>query len=144
MLLLIAISILTSSCLILVIQQQQQQQQLDLLRTTGHPFPLKGRYVALIFIHFEPTGHTFEKNESGYYYLRHDDEQQQQHSKKTASKKSLKDINKEYREHSIAGIGGQSSSMPGGLPPYIKRESPEEAHWRQQHPLGWESVSVAS
>jgi hypothetical protein len=68
---------------------------------TGHPFPLKGRYVALIFIHFEPTGHTFEKNESGYYYLRQEDE----HSNKTVSKKkSLKDINKEYHENSIAGM----------------------------------------
>jgi hypothetical protein len=105
---------------------------------TGHPFPLKGRYVALIFIHFEPTGHTFEKNESGYYYLRHEDE----HSKTASKKKSLKDINKEYHENSIAGIGGQSSSMTGSLPPYIKREGPEESHWRQQHPHGWEPVSI--
>jgi hypothetical protein len=94
--------------------------------------------VALIFIHFEPTGHTFEKNETGYYYLRHDEE----HSK-TASKKSLKDkINKEYHENSIAGVGGQSSSMTGSLPPYIQRESSEEAHWRQQYPYGWAPVSV--
>jgi hypothetical protein len=95
--------------------------------------------VALIFIHFEPTGHTFEKNESGYYYLRHDE-----HRKKTASKKSLKDITKEYHANSIAGIGGQSSSMTGSLPPYIKRESPEEAHWRQQYPHGWDPVSFHS
>jgi hypothetical protein len=27
------------------------------------------------------------------------------------------------------------------LPPYIKRESPEEAHWLLHHPAGWTPVS---
>ena len=28
----------------------------------GRPFPLKGRYFANVFIHFEPTGHTLRHN----------------------------------------------------------------------------------
>ena len=79
----------------------------------GHPFPLKGRYVALIFIHFEPTGHSLGKNESGFFYIRHDD--------KKRNKKDRHELEKEYRKATINGHGGQSSSMGAGLPPYIKR-----------------------
>ena len=53
---------------------------LSLCRTShspGHPFPLKGRFQALIFIHFEPTGHPLGKDESGYYYLRHEHEEEE-------------------------------------------------------------------
>ena len=35
----------------------------------GHPFPLKGRFHAMIFIHFEPTGKAYSANENGYYFI---------------------------------------------------------------------------
>jgi prolyl 4-hydroxylase len=84
----------------------------------GRPFPLKGRYYAMIFIHFEPTGHS----------LRHYGENPET------------DVDNQYKQASKDGVGGQSASS-SGLPPYINRESPEEANWRKLHPEGWEAVS---
>ena len=122
----------------------------------GHPFPLQGRYVALIFIHFEPTGQAFGKNETSgsYYYLRGksgeetesdtaEDSKEQSSSSKSKSKKTKKshsELDHEYHEHAQQGFGGQSSAMDLGLPPYIQRASPEEEHWRKQHPTGWSPV----
>jgi prolyl 4-hydroxylase len=82
----------------------------------GHPFPLKGNYQAMIFLHFEPTGHplVYDDKRSGF-----------------------KRIDQEYRQSVKEGVGGQSSASNGSLPPYIQRSSPEEAHWRQMHPQGW-------
>ena len=82
----------------------------------GRPFPLKGRYYAMLFIHFEPTGHS----------LRHG-----------AADGNDIDVDKQYREASKNNVGGQSAHTDT-LPPYIIRESPEEIHWRQLHPQGWE------
>ena len=115
----------------------------------GHPFPLEGRYVALIFIHFEPTGHAFGKNETSgsYYYLRGEKEETETEAQSSSSsnkskktKKSHSDLDHEYHEHAQQGFGGQSSAMELGLPPYIQRASPEEEHWRKQHPTGWSPV----
>jgi len=79
----------------------------------GRPFPLKGRHYAMLFIHFEPTGHP----------LNHDIE-------------AINDVNKQYKQALKDNQGGQSASLET-LPPYILRESPEESHWRQLHPGGW-------
>jgi prolyl 4-hydroxylase len=87
----------------------------------GHPFPLKGRYYALLFIHFEPTGRSITKNATGYHY---DD--------------TIKEIDLRYKKNIQQGVGGQSSSGDGSLPPYITRQSPEEENWRRAHPGGWE------
>ena len=121
----------------------------------GHPFPLKGKFHAMIFIHFEPTGHPLRKNENGSYsYLRsHEDDGQDEEGEGNGSKKQLskserskkeKDVEKQHHVDTLNGIGGQSSSISAEnhLPPYIKRESPEEAHWLQQHPDGWTPVSI--
>ena len=81
----------------------------------GRPFPLKGRFHANLFIHFEPTGHS----------LRHN------------ADVSVDDVNAQYEEASRKNLGGQSATTDT-LPPYIIRESPEETHWRQLHPKGWE------
>ena len=83
---------------------------------------MRGRYYAMMFIHFEPTGHS----------LRHG------HSSDTPN-----DVEEQYRQASQDGVGGQSASN-GGLPPYINRESPEEAHWRMQHPEGWKKPPARS
>lgn len=60
----------------------------------GRPFPLKGRYFANIFIHFEPT----ERNH---------------HSSDDAIETDI------------------------DIPPYILKNSREEANWRSQNPHGW-------
>ena len=80
----------------------------------GRPFAMKGNFYAMLFIHFEPTGQTA---------LRQKDS-----------------IDEQYRQAVQDGVGGQSSSEQASmLPPYIRRFSPEEEHWQQQHPEGWRS-----
>jgi len=75
----------------------------------GRPFPLKGRYYANIFVHFEPVGHSLRHNA------------------------------KEAAERAAAGhqdnhsTGGHEQESSDGLPPYIVRGSPEEQRWRASH-----------
>lgn len=88
----------------------------------GHPWPLKGRSYAMIFLHFEPTGNPLEYH----------------------STKGFQKIDKQYKKSVKEGIGGQSSEVISGLPPYIQRESPEEANWRALHPEGWQPVRCLS
>jgi len=76
----------------------------------GRPFPLKGRYYANIFVHFEPTGHS----------LRHDAKEAAQEAAKGA----------QYKK----GTGGHEADMTDGLPPYITRGTPEEDRWWRAHP----------
>lgn len=83
----------------------------------GHPFPLKGNFYASIFIHFEPTGHTIGKDESGFFYVK---EEGQKKSSWSNGHKGRMDANREYVSNVQQGFGGQSSSYEGGLPPYIK------------------------
>ena len=49
------------------------------------------------------------------------------------------DVHAKYRDSLARGVGGHESDN-SGLPPYIKQGSPEEAHWRQQHPSGQKSA----
>ena len=78
----------------------------------GRPFPMKGRYYANVFIHFEPTGHS----------LRHFEDH-----------KHDGDIHGKYKESVEKGHGGHENSEEG-LPHYLKPGSPEEAHWKASHP----------
>mmetsp|Transcript_5872 Transcript_5872/g.11774 ORF Transcript_5872/g.11774 Transcript_5872/m.11774 type:complete len:308 (+) Transcript_5872:172-1095(+) len=80
----------------------------------GHPFPLKGRSYAMIFLHFEPTGEALEYDSTFGFHR----------------------VDRQYKNFVNQLVGGQSSDM-GNLPPYIKRESPEEELWRKLHPDGW-------
>jgi hypothetical protein len=80
----------------------------------GRPFPMRGRFYAMLFIHFEPTGHSIRHGHGG----------------------ETPDVQEQYKQASKDGVGGQSASNDG-LPPYIMRYSPEEAHWKKQHPEGW-------
>mmetsp|Transcript_40085 Transcript_40085/g.96790 ORF Transcript_40085/g.96790 Transcript_40085/m.96790 type:complete len:494 (-) Transcript_40085:177-1658(-) len=85
----------------------------------GRPFPLKGRFYANIFIHFEPVGHT----------LRHHDHDP-----------GHGDVDAKYRDALSRGTGGHESADDNdGLPPYIIRGTPEEANWRARHPDGVKS-----
>jgi prolyl 4-hydroxylase len=85
----------------------------------GRPFPLKGRFMANIFIHFEPVGHS----------LRHN-----------AKESGGGDMNKKYKDALQRGSGGHETD----LPPYVIPGSKEEAHWRQQHPGGIKSGRKSS
>jgi len=83
----------------------------------GRPFPMKGRYFANIFVHFEPVGHT----------LRH-------HNHDTDAGE---DVDQKYRDALDRGSGGHETDNDNdGLPPYIIKGTPEEEHWRAQHPDG--------
>lgn len=76
----------------------------------GRPFPLKGRFYANIFIHFEPTGHSLRHNA---------------HEAAMQAAKGAKD------KH---GHGGHEIDMSDGLPSYIVRGSAEEKRWYKSHP----------
>jgi len=84
----------------------------------GRPFPLKGRYFANIFVHFEPVGHT----------LRH-------HNHETDAGE---DVDQKYRESLMKGSGGHENEQDG-LPSYILEGTPEADHWRVTHPSGRKS-----
>lgn len=85
----------------------------------GRPFPLKGEFVALIFIHFEPTGTSLHRDSAGVY-------------RKGAT------IDEHYRQSVQKGIGGPSATGDGlTLPPYIIRESAEVENWKEDNPDGW-------
>ena len=84
----------------------------------GRPFPLKGRYFANIFVHFEPVGHT----------LRH-------HNHKTDAGE---DVDQKYRESLLKGSGGHENEQ-NGLPSYILEGTPEAEHWRATHTGGQRS-----
>ena len=86
----------------------------------GRPFPLKGRFMANIFIHFEPTGHS----------LRHNAKMEEEEEKK--------DVHEKYKDALNRGFGGHENDA-NGLPSYIIPGTPEEAHWRAQHPDGKKS-----
>uniref|UniRef100_A0A7S3QBB7 Fe2OG dioxygenase domain-containing protein n=1 Tax=Chaetoceros debilis TaxID=122233 RepID=A0A7S3QBB7_9STRA len=80
----------------------------------GRPFPMKGRFYANIFIHFEPTGHS----------LRHDER---------LKGEAGKDVHREYRKSVARGSGGHEADH-SGLPPYILPGSEEETKWKSRHP----------
>lgn len=71
----------------------------------GRPFPLNGEFVANIFVHFEPTGHT----------LRHTGV-----------------LSDEEKERDLSFQGGGHESESDGLPPYLIPGSPAEDLWRME------------
>lgn len=112
----------------------------------GHPFPLQGRFQAMIFIHFEPTGQSLLRDASGGWHIddgvENSNDKDASSSSSSATKKSKTNINQEYKASVNQGIGGQSSAATAGgsLPPYIQRATPEEENWRKLHPEGWTPV----
>lgn len=75
----------------------------------GRPFPLKGRFYANIFIHFEPTGHSLRHEAHG------------------AAKQAAAGAQDKFPH------GGHEAEMADGLPSYIKRGSVEEERYWQTH-----------
>jgi prolyl 4-hydroxylase len=84
----------------------------------GRPFPLKGRYYANVFIHFEPTGHS----------LRHE------------AKVHGEDPVASY-QNAMEKDDPAVTDEQDGLPSYIVRGSPEESRWRQDHGMQRKKVS---
>lgn len=80
----------------------------------GHPFPLQGRYQALLFMHFEPTGHTLLRTATGYHT-----------------------VDRQYRQAVAVGQGGPDHDR---LPPYLQPASPAAEDWRKRNPDGWSPV----
>lgn len=86
----------------------------------GRPFPLKGEYVANLFVHFEPENH------SHYYNA-------------DIATKFRKDPNKQYTEDIARGVGGHEidnhiSNEETGLPIYMIPGSPEVANFIARNP----------
>ena len=82
----------------------------------GRPFPLKGRFYANIFIHFEPTGHS----------LRHGD-----HAAAAEAARGAQD--------KIGVAGGHEMELADeppsdGRPQYIVPGSEEDKRWHRAHP----------
>lgn len=75
----------------------------------GRPFPLKGRFYANIFIHFEPTGHSLR------------------HEAKEAAAQAARGRKDDH------GSSGHEADMSDGLPSYIIRGSVEEERWWHSH-----------
>jgi prolyl 4-hydroxylase len=50
-------------------------------------------------------------------------------------------VNAKYRESLKKGNGGHESAN-SGLPPYIIPGTPEEKHWRRDHPTGYDSSNT--
>jgi prolyl 4-hydroxylase len=94
----------------------------------GRPFPLKGRYMALMFVHFEPTGHSIK------------------HHNHDASGDFNSDVHQQYRDSVRSGMGGHEAvdRSNNGLPPYLIPNSPEEANYRQHHPETKPSKTVTT
>lgn len=87
----------------------------------GRPFPMKGRYYANIFIHFEPVGHTLRHHEG------------------LAEAGAKIDVHQEYRKAIKRGAGGHEADHDG-LPSYILDGSDEAERWRHSHPGGERSA----
>lgn len=79
----------------------------------GRPFPLKGRFLANLFVHFEPTGHTLR-----HHGMEHNDGS---------------DVDEKYKIDVQNGKSGHENE-DSDLPPYLIPGSPEESNWRISHP----------
>ena len=108
----------------------------------GRPFPLKGRFYANIFIHFEPVGHS----------LRHSDAD---HSNMPLLEE---DVDSRYRRAVDMSHGGHENMQGFSLiaddmkqydnttgkilPPYIIPDSPQAEIWLNENTDGWMDVSL--
>ena len=91
----------------------------------GRPFPLKGRYMANIFVHFEPTGHTLRHHKASGYDLDQDVNAQYRASiqQKHAGHENKQGVSKYIKQNK--------------LPPYVIEGTPEASIWRQTHREDW-------
>lgn len=81
----------------------------------GRPFPLKGRFYANIFIHFEPVGHSLRHDHNVGHF----------------------NLDKDYKTAVKNGQGGHEHHS-NGLPDYIMDGTDEAKRWKRSHPGNWE------
>jgi len=80
----------------------------------GRPFEMEGRFVANLFVHFEPAGHSLKHHN-------HDES-------------SGQSTTMQYRDAIEQGKGGhEAEGNANGLPPYLLQNSPEESNFREEH-----------
>ena len=80
----------------------------------GRPFPLKGRYYANVFIHFEPVGHSLRHGADG----------------------PDGDTTSQYRRAVESGtVGGHEHDT--SIPPYVVEGTEEAERYHRMHPGGW-------
>jgi prolyl 4-hydroxylase len=122
----------------------------------GRPFPLKGRFFANIFIHFEPVGHT----------LRHTDN----NNKPSTTMHLMEETpDARYRQSVEMGHGGHENMGTGvdslldqedhnidtappvydsktgrRLPPYVVAGSPQADAWLRENQDGWTDPNDAA
>eukprot|EP00978_Attheya_sp_CCMP212_P000967 scaffold2027_cov52-Attheya_sp.AAC.2 len=84
----------------------------------GRPFPLKGRFYANIFIHFEPTGHSLRHNAK----MKNDNLNPDQRYKDAIARKTVghEAANHDYDEDET-------------MPSYIREGSTEAMKWKASH-----------
>ena len=87
----------------------------------GRPFPLKGEYVANLFVHFEPMNHS------------------ETYQAKT---RKLKNHDEQYKRDVSQGVGGHEGTnhvkgklQGSGLPLYVIPGSPEAKNYIERHDL---------
>lgn len=93
----------------------------------GRPFPLKGRYFANVFVHFEPLGHTLLHEEQHY-----DEEVESLEYLYHSAWKKLKSKcvdDEECRTRVDLNVAASTR-----VPHYIQPGSEEERRWLQTHP----------
>ena len=73
--------------------------------------------MANLFVHFEPTGHSLR------------------HNAKMEAEAAMQDVHEKYQDSLNRGVSGHENDQ-SGLPSYIVAGTPEDSHWRQQHPDG--------
>lgn len=90
----------------------------------GRPFPLKGKYYANLFVHFEPLGHSFRHMQRA-----------PQESAKVAFERAKAKLSQAQRDNEGEGDKENSkrpdTSAPSGALPYYVPPDKEE-RWRQQ------------
>lgn len=100
----------------------------------GRPFPLKGRFYANIFIHFEPVGHSLR------------------HGVEAPADGGGGDVAEQYRRAAELGHGGHENAghgggegggaHDGGLPPYLLAGTEEAERFRHGNPKGWKKTDA--
>lgn len=93
----------------------------------GRPFPMKGRYYANVFIHFEPLGHTLQHEES--YHA--EDEESLEYLYKQAWKKLQTKCSDDEECQARVDLNVAEERR---APHYIVPGSEEERRWMQTHP----------
>jgi prolyl 4-hydroxylase len=96
----------------------------------GRPFPLKGRYYANLFVHFEPLGHTLrhaEKQKDTYQYSESETKDLSTSAAQAAYEKAFQ--MEQLAEGAATTKSKSSTRKPSEIPHYVPRD--KEIRWNQ-------------